>query len=328
MKLLYARAALLLLPQLRPRGAPRRRGVDLRRARARAGRRRRRRARARDVHGSGAGEFQTRRDRGVSGGAGLHAHSRAHRRPPSRSSRTGSPSRPTNRARIVEALEAALKVGGGRVTVRARRRRRHGVQVLGAPALRAVRHRLRRLHPEHVLVQLARRRLRAMPRLRPHHRHRLSARDSRRGQDARGRRDQAVADEEQQGVPRRSHALREAARHPPRRSVARAFRRAARLGHRRRRLVAAAQVVRRRAVLRMARVEGLQDARARAAVEVPQLRRVPGVRRRAAEADVALLAARLAGRCRSGRRARAAFPRAPAGARRRGVRGAARPFDP
>ena len=98
----------------------------------------------------------------------------------------------------------------------------HGVQVLGAPALRAVRPRLRRLHPEHVLVQLARRRVRAMPRLRPHDRHRLPARDSGRGQDARGRRDQAVADEEQQGVPGRSAALREAARHPRRRAVARA----------------------------------------------------------------------------------------------------------
>ena len=61
-----------------------------------------------------------------------------------------------------------------------------------------------------------------MPRLRPHDRHRLPARDSRRGEDARGRRDQAVADEEQQGVPGRSAPLREAARHPRRRAVARA----------------------------------------------------------------------------------------------------------
>ena len=106
-------------------------------------------------------------------------------------------------------------------------------------------------------------------------------------------------------------------------------RRAARVGHRRRGLVAAAQVVRRRALLRLARIESLQDARARAAVEVPQLRRLPGVRGRAAQARVAALAARLARRCgRRRRRPSGAFRGASAGARRRGVRRAAGPLDP
>ena len=50
--------------------------------------------------------------------AGLHAHSRAQPPRPSRSCRTGLSFAPANRARIIEALEAALKLGGGHVTVR------------------------------------------------------------------------------------------------------------------------------------------------------------------------------------------------------------------
>ena len=153
-------------------------------------------------------EFQPRRDRAVPDAPGLHANPRAHEDARSRSSRTGSRSRAENRARLIEALEAALKIGNGHVTVRLvtadDASADHRVQVLGAPALRALRHRVRRLHPELLLVQFARRRVRAMPRVRPHDRHRLSARDSGRGEDARGRRHQAVADEEQQGVPARS----------------------------------------------------------------------------------------------------------------------------
>ena len=59
-------------------------------------------------------------------------------------------------------------------------------------------------------------------------------------------------------------------------------------------------VVRHPPLLRLPRVEGLQDAHPRAAVEVPQLHAVPGLRRRPAEARGAALAARLEGRRRCG----------------------------
>ena len=64
------------------------------------------------------------------------------------------------------------------------------------------------------------------------------------------------------------------------------------LGDRRRRLLAPAQMVRSQTVFRVARRQELQDARPRAAVEVSFLRRLPGVRRRALEERVALVAAR------------------------------------
>ena len=77
-KLLYARAARALLPQLRPRGAPRRRGVDLRGACARARRRRCRRARARYVHGDGPDELQrATRSRSFSRGRATRGSTRA-----------------------------------------------------------------------------------------------------------------------------------------------------------------------------------------------------------------------------------------------------------
>ena len=65
---------------------------------------------------------------------------------------------------------------------------------LDRPALRRLRPPLPRPDARAVLVQLAARRLRDLPRLRPHHRRRLRPRDPRRAQDAARRRDQAVAD--------------------------------------------------------------------------------------------------------------------------------------
>jgi predicted PurR-regulated permease PerM len=114
--------------------------------------------------------------------------------------RTASAPRRRRRARaLVEALEAALRVGQGRRHVharrkRARRRRRRHLALLHRPALRRLRHPLRRADAEPVLVQLAARRLRGLPRLRPRHRRRLRPGDAGRIEDARRRRDQALAD--------------------------------------------------------------------------------------------------------------------------------------
>ena len=122
-----------------------------------------------------------------------------------------------------------------------------------------------------VLVQFAGGRLRNLPRIRPHHRHRLRPRGARRNQDARGRRGQTLADQVEQGMPGRPGEVREEARHPARHAVVRAHRRAAQVGHRRRRQVGKEGLVRRQALLRMAGNEGVQDARARVAVALPRL---------------------------------------------------------
>ena len=79
---------------------------------------RRRRARARHVHGRRAGQLQPRRDREVLDAARATRESTRARRARSRSSRIASRSRAENRARLIEALEAALKIGNGHVTVR------------------------------------------------------------------------------------------------------------------------------------------------------------------------------------------------------------------
>ena len=92
------------------------------------------------------------------------------------------------RARVVEALEAALRVGNGRVNIhvakdddrarRARRRRRsrgarNHLALFDGTALSRLRHRLSAALACAVLVQFAARRVHDLPRLRPRDRHRL-----------------------------------------------------------------------------------------------------------------------------------------------------------
>ena len=145
--------------------------------------------------------------------------SRRHRRarPRARVARSGAARRPRPRQR-------------------ARRRRRDPPQqprllaLLERAALRRLRPSLPRADPEPVLVQLAARRLRNLPRLRPHHRHRLRPRDSRREQDAARRRRQPWQTQVLQGMPGRPREVREEARHPARHALARAQRRAAQVG--------------------------------------------------------------------------------------------------
>ena len=108
--------------------------------------------------------------------------------------------------------------------------------------------------------------------------------------------------------------IREKARRPARCALARAFRRASALGARRRAGVAelgqivAGRLVRRRAILRVARNEVVQDAHSRAAVEVSRVHALPGVRRRAAQARCAAMAARHERRRRSRARSDVAVP--------------------
>ena len=159
----------------------------------------------RDVPGAGAAQLQRDRSARSAGEAGLHARVRAQRAEgaaakPARkrkkarrkaSAANGRPCRPGNdpgpralrqrRSRSRDrSAGAALRVGRGRVaSPRARRRAERAdarLALLLRPALRRLRHSLPRADAEPVLVQFAARRLRELPRLRPHHRHRLRSR--------------------------------------------------------------------------------------------------------------------------------------------------------
>ena len=101
-----------------------------------------------------------------------------------------------DRSRLVEALEAALRSGHGRVSIHALGTdgaEREVAAVLERPALCRLRSALSGRHAGPVLLQLARRRLRYLPRLRPRDRHRLRTGHPRQQQVAGGRRHPAVA---------------------------------------------------------------------------------------------------------------------------------------
>src|SRR5882672_3940940 len=141
-------------------------------------------------------------------------------------------------------------------------------------ALRALRPGVPHAHPQPVLVQLAAGRVRGLPWLRPHHRHRLWARHSRRDPIAARRGDQALADQVLHRMPAGSGEVREAAGHCPRHAVARARRRRTPLGDRRRRRVDQEGLVRGETLLRLAGDARLQDARAGVAVALSRLHAV------------------------------------------------------
>ncbi len=174
------------------------------------------------------------------------------------------------------------------------------------PACTAPRATCRYADPQPALFSFnsAVRRLRDLPRLRPRDRRRPRPRHprrrARRCAPARSRRcrrrpgrrcqDDLMRYAGEAGIPRDT-------------AWSAADRSAARLGHRGlaelERQVEPA-VVRRQALLRVPRVEGVQDAHPRAAVEVPQLHAVPGLRRRAPEDRSAAVAPRHEGGCRRG----------------------------
>src|SRR6266571_2959543 len=160
-----------------------------------------------------------------------------------------------------------------------------------------LRHPLLRADAFPVLVQLADRRVRDLPRLRPCHRHRLRPDRPGRNEIAARGRDPAVAVALLPRLPGRHREIREEARHSARHPVSRPEREGARMGARRRaRVGELAQVVarglvRRAAILQVARDQGLQDARARAPVALPRLYALRRLRRRTAQARRAAVAA-------------------------------------
>ncbi len=139
----------------------------------------------------------------------------------------------TERERVMEALDTALRMGAGHLAV-------YVMDAEGADA-----HTWKysdRLHcadcnieytdplPSSFLVQLAAGRLRGLPRLRPRDRRRPRPGHPRRAQDAAGRRHQALDHALVQGMPGRPAEVRAARRHPAGRAVEEHERRAQALG--------------------------------------------------------------------------------------------------
>src|SRR2546426_10174434 len=158
------------------------------------------------------------------------------------------------------------------------------------PSLPRLRYSLLGADSRAVLVQLTPRRLRDLPRLRAGDRHRLRSHRPRRNEDSARRRRASLAVARVERMPGRSREVREKARGPARHFLAGAARGAAKVGTRggarmgELEEILAGHLVRRRALLPLARDQGLQDARARAAFALPRLHTLLGLRRRASEA--------------------------------------------
>ena len=176
------------------------------------------------------------------------------------------------------------------------------VEVLHRPALPRERPALRRAHRVDVLLQLAGGRLRDLPRLRPRDRRRLGAGDPGRAAHAARRRCQAHPDPRLERMPGRPHAPCRERRHPARHRLEQAHTRAEGLGDRGGAQLQGGQleqaVVRHPPLLPVPGEQGVQDAHPCAALQVPQLHHLPGVRRRAAEDRIAAVARGQQGRCR------------------------------
>ena len=138
------------------------------------------------------------------------------------------------KVRVMEAIELALKRGSGRLNVYKLERssRARTVALFDRLALPGKRPTLCRPAAGAVQLQLGLRRLRDLPRLRPRHRRRPGAGDSRPAQDAAQRRHQDHHDAGLGRDPRRPAALCGRGRHPARHCLEPAHRRAARLGAR------------------------------------------------------------------------------------------------
>ena len=125
-------------------------------------------------------------------------------------------------ARAGDAIEAALKVGQGRLDVypRAEAASCGALAILHRTALPGLRHRLQGTQPEYVQLQFADRRLRHLPRLRPQHRRRLWLGHSGYVLESAPGRHQALADRVVQRMPGGSDEVRAQARHPGRLALA------------------------------------------------------------------------------------------------------------
>ena len=217
-----------------------------------------------------AGHRRREAERGV-GGAGAR---RGRRRP--HCSRGGSVTTP--------AAGHRGRVGAGRRTGRGPRRSRRSRRQGGhdrtshgrreGPRLPAVCASIRAAPPRAVLVQLAARCMRSVPRLWTHHRDRLGQGLPRSEEDAPRRRDTPLARQEQRVGAPRAPCVREEARSAARRAVGGADGGAARARRRRRRDLEGGEVSGRQGLVQVARGADLQDARAGAARAVPGVRAV------------------------------------------------------
>ena len=115
-----------------------------------------------------------------------------------------------NRARFVEACEQAYHFGKGKLAsmnsspttgTTGLAHPRNRIVSPQSPALRSLRHRIPRTHAGPVQLQSSGRRLPDLPRVRPHHQHRLRPRAARPLPHAGARRREAVADRPGRGMP-------------------------------------------------------------------------------------------------------------------------------
>ncbi len=247
-----------------PRG---RRGDRVRR-RARAARRvRRARCRRQRPARPGLHALSARRRGGIHRGLGAVRPSRRMpargRRPPGGRGVAGAADREHRDGVLDRAREG-----------RARARRRRGAGVHQGRRLRGMR--LRRAGPDPGALQLQQpaRRVPRVPRLRPRDRHRPDPGGARPRADARRRRGEAVRDRPRPRLAAPPAGVLQGARDSDRCAVSRARRGCARAHHGRR------PGLRRRAgLLRAARAQEVQDARARLHRALPGLRDLPGVPR-------------------------------------------------
>ena len=231
---------------------------------------------------------------------GGRLHARARRARGGRSQGAGRGGRPLPHRRH----RAGAGARGHRAGAQAWRRAAHGVrrrrcrdgrglEIQHRAALPGERHPLCRSAAGALQLQQRLRCLRNLPRLRARDRCRHGPRDPRCAQDAAQRGHQADADAGLEGLPGRPRQVRRRGRHSARHAVGAAHAEPARLGDRGHAQLEGQlehAVVRRAALLRVSREQGLQDAHPRALVEVPQLHAVWRVRRRAAQARGAAVA--------------------------------------
>ena len=182
-----------------------------------------------------------------------------------------------------------------------RRPRARTLEVLIGPALPRKRLALRRAAAVHVLVQLGHGRVRHLPRLWPRHWCRLGPRHPQRQTHLARWGHQAHTNARLPRVPRRPHAPRRSRRHSARHRLGQPHRRAAPLGARRLAQLdwrLEAPVVRHSPLLRLLGEQSLQNAHSRAALQIPQLHRMPHLPRRPPQGRKPAMALRLQGRCR------------------------------
>ena len=213
---------------------------------------------------------------------------------------------PRSRLRKRQGRPLRLQAGRGRLG-------NGRAEVQQPPELPRLRAGVPRADPEPLLLQFARRRVRTLPRLRPHDHLLRIPRRARSVEKRRGRLHQALPNRELHRMPEGADDLRETAQVPRQDAVAGPVRGRPPLGDGRRRRLGGARLVGRQALLRLARIPRLQDARARHALPLPRIPPLPRLRRLPPQARRAELAPRR-------RRPLRQHPRADAHARRRRAR--------